>query len=110
MTKSVTLAKAGRFWPTQKKAKAHFSQMLSKYKIGQHVELDQDHNDLAALLEIYDTTGAKRGVGVQSFFLDRDRENGGATNCFHVKRVDGTEIDFSVHRAVEYTSKIQAEK
>lgn len=106
--KSVTLKKAGRSWPTQANARKHFSQMLTKYTLGQRVTEEADHNDLLALLEIYDTSGSKRGAGVEYFFLDRDRENRGPTNCFYVKRSDGTEMDFSVHKAIVYASKIQA--
>lgn len=110
MAKSVTLAKSRRFWPTQGEAKEHFSLMLSRYKVRQSVGPGEDHDDLLALLEIYDKSGAKRGAGVESFFLDRDREHGGATTCFYVKRVDGTDIDFSVHKAVAYISQLQAKK
>lgn len=110
MAKSVTLEKSKRFWRTQGDAKEHFKKMLSRYQVGQSVSPGGDHDDLSALLEIYDTTGEKRGTGVDSFFLDRDREHGGTTNCFYVRRVDGTEIDFSVHKAVAYASQVQAKK
>ena len=110
MAKSLRLIKSGRFWPTQRDAKEHFSLMLSRYKIGQSVGTGPDHDALAELLEIYDDTGDKRGSGVESFFVDRDREHGATTNCFYVKRTDGSEIDFSVYKAVAYASQIQARK
>lgn len=108
MAKSVTLAKAGRHWKTQTEARAHFSAMLKRYKRGQQVPPGADHNDLAALLELYDETGEKRGSGIASFFLERDIEHGGMNDCFYVKRTDGSQIDFSIHKAVSYVSQKQS--
>lgn len=110
MAKSVTLEKVGRFWKTQSAAKEHFLEMLSRYQVGQSVEVKEDHDDLVALLDLYDTTGIKRGVGVESFFVAKDIDHGGNTTCFHVKRVDGTTIDFSLHKAVARISQAQAKK
>lgn len=110
MAKSVTLAKAGRQWKTQTEARAHFSAMLKRYKRGQQVPPGADHDDLAALLELYDVSGAKRGQGIASFFLERDVEHGGMNDCFYVRRSDGTHIDFSVYKAVSFVSQMQSAK
>lgn len=110
MAKSVTL-KNGRVWRTQDLARKHFSDMLHRYKRGQNVVLgSQDHDDLLALLEIYDTDGSKAGQGIASFFLDADHAHPGNTSCFYVKRIDGTSEDFSVYSAVKYVSQIQNQK
>ncbi|MEG1129621.1 MAG: DUF3223 domain-containing protein [Comamonas sp.] len=110
MAKSVTLEKRGLHWKTQTLAREHFVKMLHRYKRKQAVLPGSDHDDLLALLEIYDVSGTKRGSGVASFFLDADREYGGTTDCFYVKRTDGSSEDFSVHKAVIYTSQIQNKK
>lgn len=110
MAKSVTLEKRGHHWKTQALAKDHFAKILHRYKRKQSVPPGCDHDDLLALLEIYDVTGAKRGSGVASFFLDADREHGGTTDCFYVKRTDGSSEDFSVYKAVIYASQIQSKK
>ncbi|WP_416208686.1 DUF3223 domain-containing protein [Acidovorax sp.] len=110
MAKSVTLTKSGRHWNTQTEARAHFSEMLGRYRKGQAVPIGKDHDDLLALLEIYDVSGSKRGCGVASFFLDEDREHEGNTNCFYVRRTDGSSEDFSVHKAAIFVSKLQSKK
>lgn len=107
MAKSVTLKQCGRHWDTQSKAIAHYVEMLNRYKRKQAVQYGSDHNDLLALLEIYDTDGKKCGCGVSSFFLDADRDHPGNTNCFYVLRADGSSEDFSVYQAVRYVSRVQ---
>lgn len=108
MAKPVTLIKSGRRWETQDSAKKHFVSLLNSYKRGQTVPQGSDHNDLLALLEIYDLSGAKRGSGVASFYLDAaPSEHQGNTSCFYVKRTDGSTEDFSVHQAVKFASQIQ---
>lgn len=110
MTKSVSIEKRGHHWKTQTLARAHYTEILHAYKRGQVVPAGSHHEDLLALLEIYDISGAKRGFGVASFFLDADRDHGGNTDCFYVKRTDGSSEDFSVHKAVIYASQIQSKK
>lgn len=110
MAKSVTLDRRNLHWKTQSLAKDHFSAILHRYKRGQVVPPGDDHEDLLALLEIYDVSGAKRGPGVASFFLDADRDHPGNTDCFFVKRVDGSSEDFSIYKAVIFASQSQAKK
>ncbi|MBS7778511.1 DCL family protein [Acidovorax sp. CCYZU-2555] len=107
MAKSVTLEKCERHWNTQSLARDHFVQMLHRYARGQTVAHGSDHNELLALLEIYDTDRTKRGCGVASFFLDADRDHPGNTNCFYILRTDGSSEDFSVHKAVKHVSQLQ---
>lgn len=109
MAKSVTLPN-GRTWKTQTAAKAHFKDMLGRYRNGHQITDPADHEDLQALLSVYDSdllpgVEPKSGSGIKCFFRDKDREHGGTTDCFYVERIDSTKVDFSFHRAVEVASR-----
>lgn len=54
MTKSVRLPN-GRHWRTQSEARDHFKQILSRSTLGERVTDADDHADLAALLQVYDS-------------------------------------------------------
>lgn len=111
MPKPLTL-KNGKSWRTQALAKGHFKDMLARHKNGQKVTDPSDHGDLLALLDCYDRDvllprETKTGSEVEYFFRDRDTEHPGNTDCFHVRRTDGTIIGFSTIRAVEVASRSQ---
>lgn len=96
----------GREWRSRKGAKAHFTEMLGRYKDGQVITDAADDSDLRALLERYDSVlppGAetKVGVGVAHFSRERNAGDGWATSGFHVHRTDDSTIDFSFYRAIE---------
>ncbi len=108
MTKSVKLPN-GRHWRTQGEAMDHFKNMLSRSTLGERVIDADDHADLAALLQVYDSVlpaGAptKAGDGVDFFSKQRNRGDGWSSDGFHVHRVDGTQIDFSYKEAVRVAS------
>ncbi|NKE68694.1 DUF3223 domain-containing protein [Ramlibacter sp. RBP-2] len=110
MTKTVSLPN-GRTWRPQSAALDHFKDMLNRYADGQRVTDQQDHDDLAALLSVYDAvpglSETKTGVGVDYFYRDLDREprpGGVKTSCFYVMRQDGTAVDFSAIKAVRVAS------
>lgn len=96
-------------WPTISAAKAHFSAILGRYADGDRVTDASDQDDLLALLKKYDqglsADQAKGGIGVGHFFKARDEAHYGMTSCFHVRRLDGTAVDFSIHRAVEHAAR-----
>jgi len=109
MAKSVKL-KNGRFFKTQKAAKDHFKYIFDKYKNGDIVSNSADHSDLVSLIDAYDSAlsggkEAKAGVGISHFFRATDIEHYGVNDCFFIKRVDGSEIDFSFHKAVVIASQ-----
>ena len=104
MPKPVSLAN-GRQWSTRTKALAHFKQMLAKYSVGDVISDPFDHDDLKALVTLYDSVlppGAptKIGVGVRHFSKERNSAAGWSTEGFHVHRTDGTSDDFSYIDAV----------
>ncbi|MCA0184838.1 MAG: DCL family protein [Proteobacteria bacterium] len=111
MAKSLNLS-GRRSWATQKAAKAHFGAILHRYSNGEPITNNDDHNDLLALLSAYDAdtppAEKKSGSGVEYFFRDKEPEHGGVNNCFWVRRTDGSSIDFSFHKAVEYVSRAQS--
>lgn len=108
MTKSVRLPN-GRYWRTQGEAMQHFKEMLSRSTLGERVTDADDHADLAALLQIYDSVlppggATKAGTGIVFFSKQRNRGEGWSSDGFHVHRVDGTQIDFSYKEAVRVAS------
>jgi Protein of unknown function (DUF3223) len=108
MAKPVQLSN-GRTWPTQGAALAHFKEMLARYGDEEIVEDHGDHEDLLAVLERYDAVivdgPAKIGAGVDLFFRRQNRGDGYSTPGFWVRRVDGSETDFSYIAAVKGTPK-----
>lgn len=108
MAKSVELFN-GRTWKTQWAALKHFKEMLARYADEQEVSDMQDHDDLAALLGRYDeviTDGlAKVGAGIDYFFRRRNKGEGWSSPSFWVRRIDGTETDFSYIQAVRGVGK-----
>jgi hypothetical protein len=107
MTKSVSLVN-GRKWKSRKAAIDHFKEMLARYKDGDRISNSTDHDDLSALLALYDSVvplGAekKSGTGIAHFSRQRNIGDNWASSGFHVHRTDGTSIDFSFYDAVRTT-------
>lgn len=94
----------GRLWATQTAALEHFKAMLHRYADNETVEDRADHDDLVALLERYDGAiidgPSKIGAGIDSFFRRRNVGVGYSTPGFWVRRIDGSETDFSYPNAV----------
>jgi Protein of unknown function (DUF3223) len=94
----------GRTWPTQAAALDHFRQLMARYADGEMIDDTSDYADLLALLVRYDATvtdgPSKIGVGVRAFERRRNDYNGYASSGFWVRRVDGSETDFSFVQAV----------
>jgi Protein of unknown function (DUF3223) len=104
MVKSVHLPN-GRQWRTRSEALAHFKQMLARYSNGELVSATSDHDDLCALLALYDSVLApgeptKAGARISHFSREQNAGEGWTTDGFHVHRIDGTSIDFSYISAV----------
>lgn len=104
MPKPITLTN-GREWPSQTAALQHFKDMLARYADDDIVENGDDHDDLVALLERYDSAIAelptKTGVGIDLFVRRRNDGDTFSTSGFWVRRTDGTETDFSYISAVK---------
>lgn len=107
MAKSVPIQLSnGRSWSKKGDAVDHFRIMLARYADGDRVLDATDHDDLAALLKVYDAvvpTGSptKMGSGVSHFERRKDRDHPGHTSCFFAVRTDGSSIDFSTRRALD---------
>ena len=105
MTKSVQLSN-GRQWRSRKDAKAHFREMLHRYKDGEKVTDPSDESDLRALVDLYDSVmpagkPTKTGTGIKGFSRQVNSGPGFSTPGFHVHRTDESSIDFSIYDAVE---------
>lgn len=104
MAKQVELSN-GRAWPTKAAAKAHFKDMLGRYKDGCVVSDLDDHIDLCALLERFDVLVAegatKIGPGIDRFERRLNKGDGWSSPGFWVIRIDATETDFSYIKAVD---------
>ncbi|PNL00798.1 DUF3223 domain-containing protein [Burkholderia glumae] len=88
----------------------HFKKMLARYRDGSRISDPTDHNDLASLLEVYDSVlnadqPSKAGTGVSHFERRSDQDHPGHTSCFFVVRTDGTSNDFSTRRALDVASE-----
>lgn len=104
MAKPVQLPN-GRQWRTRSEALEHFKQMLARHSNGERVTAPADHDDLCALLTLYDGVLApgeptKTGSGISHFSRERNAGDRWSTDGFHVHRTDGTSIDFSYISAV----------
>lgn len=113
MAKPVVLSN-GREWRTQSAAEAHFRELRDRYELKVPIDDPQDHDDLAALLERYDTAivegVSKIGAGIHHFEVRMNYIPGrGSTRGFWVVRTDGSETDFSFIAAVKGTPKPEAQ-
>ena len=100
----------GKSWKNKGDAKDHFKDMLSRHAVGVRIVDDEDHNDLVALLTVYDSVlpagePSKVGAGIAYFEKRMDTDHPGRTFCFFVVRRDGTSIDFSYIRALDVAGK-----
>jgi hypothetical protein len=100
----------GRSWPKKGDAVDHFKAMLARYRDGSRVSDSDDHSDLAALLDVYDSVlddgePTKAGIGASHFERRKDQDHPGHTSCFFVVRTDGTSVDFSFRRALDVAAE-----
>lgn len=113
MAKEVSLPN-GRSWKTQTKALTHFKEMLGRYADEQVIDDASDHQDLLTLLERYDLAIAdgpsKIGAGVDCFLRRRNVGPDYSTPGFWVRRIDGSETDFSYINAVKGKPKTDAQQ
>ena len=89
---------------TRGAAEDHFLGMRLRYALNTPVDNQAEHEDLLALLERYDEAihdgPSKTGKGVAHFETRMNRTNGGTNIGFWVVRVDNSETDFSIIKAV----------
>lgn len=113
MAKGVTLSN-GRSWPSQKDATEHFRQIRNRHADGVPIDSAQDHDDLLALLVRYDAAHgeeeAKIGVGIDTFEVRTNFGSGGPTRGFWLRRLDGSETDFSFPWAIRGIPKPESQE
>jgi hypothetical protein len=104
----------GRSWKSQKAATEHYRAIRDRYADRAPIDDASDHDDLAALLERYDTAhtdeDTKIGSGIDYFEVRTNFGSGGPTRGFWVTRKDGTSTDFSFPWAIRGIPKPQAQE
>ena len=111
--KPVTLSN-GKTWKKQGEAQQYFLDMRLRHPLNTPIANPTDHEDLLALLERYDEAihdgPTKIGAGIAHFETRVNRTNGGRTVGFWVVRVDNSETDFSIVKAVAARGSTQAQQ
>lgn len=82
-------------------AHQHFQEMLQSYDVDDHVS-DEDAELLLALLKRHPSYAAKVGVGIARFEVI-EAEFG--SQCFAVRRIDGSYEDFSYKKCISEGGK-----
>jgi Protein of unknown function (DUF3223) len=108
----VTIILNGHCWPSQNAAIEHFRKMLGRYVNDEMITAFNDHADLLALVRHYDETAGhnKIGVGVEKFYRRHNTCSGFSSSGFWLRRVDGTETDFSFVQAVRGRARSQEQE
>ena len=104
----------GREWKSKTAARAHFTAMLRRYGDDQPITGSEDHDDLCALVERFDTLVAdeapKSGAGIDHFERRMNRGEGWKSPGFWIVRTDGTETDISLVKAIEGKPKPRSQE
>ncbi|TAU13816.1 DUF3223 domain-containing protein [Rhizobium leguminosarum] len=113
MAKPIRLSN-GKCLKTQGAALEHFRKMLARYGDNCLVDDHDDHADLIALIERYDTVESdgppKMGVGISRFERRLNRGAGFTSPGFWILRTDGSITDFSYVSAVRGVPKTLSEE
>jgi hypothetical protein len=104
----------GKAFPSRGAAEDHFLDMRSRHTLNTPIDDAVDHEDLLALLERYDEAihdgPSKTGVGIAHFETRLNRTNGGTNVGFWAVRVDNSETDFSIIKAVAAKGSTEAQQ
>lgn len=104
----------GKVFPSRGAAKDHFLDMRSRYALNTPINNPADHEDLLALLQSYDESihdgPSKTGAGIAHFETRMNRTNGGMNVGFWAIRVDNSETDFSIIKAVAAKGSSEAQQ
>jgi hypothetical protein len=104
----------GKSWASQGDAQNHFLDMRLRHQLNTPIADPADHADLLALLERYDEAinegPSKIGAGVAHFETRMNRTNGGRNIGFWVIRINNSETDFSIFKAVAARASTKAQQ
>lgn len=102
----------GKTFLSRGAAENHFFDMRSRYALNTPIDNSEDHEDLLTLIERHDESihdgPSKTGKGVAHFETRVNRPNGGKNIGFWVVRVDKSETDFSIIKAVAAKGSTEA--
>ena len=114
MPKKPLVLPNGKAFPSRGAAENHFLDMRSRHALNTPIDNPADHEDLMALLERYDEAihdgPSKTGKGIAHFETRMNRTNGGTNVGFWAVRVDNSETDFSIIKAVAAKGSTEAQQ
>jgi hypothetical protein len=93
---------AHKEFSTKKEATEFFKEMLENYNDGDRVLSIDDDNILFDLIQRHPEVAEKVGVGINYFY--RNQSPNHPTSCFHIKRKDGSNTDFSIKTCINSTN------
>ncbi|HEY0013242.1 MAG TPA: DUF3223 domain-containing protein [Allosphingosinicella sp.] len=104
----------GKAFASRGEAENHFLEMRTRYSLNTPIDHNADHEDLLALLERYDDAihdgPSKIGAGIAHFETRMNRTNGGTNLGFWAIRVDNSETDFSIFKAIAARGSTEAQQ
>lgn len=113
MAQAVKLSN-GKEWKSKKAAKEHFTTMLHRYSNDETISDSDDHDDLCALVERFDTLVAdeapKNGPGIARFERRLNIGDGWKSPGFWIVRTDKTETDISLVKAIDGKPKPRSQE
>lgn len=104
----------GKSFPSRGAAEAYFLDMRLRYRLNTPIDGPMDHDDLLSLLERYDEAihdgPSKIGAGIGHFEARLNRTNGGTNVGFWAVRINNSETDFSIIKAVAAKGSTEAQQ
>ena len=114
MPKKPLVLPNGKAFSSRGAAHTYFLDMRMSDALNTPVANPADHEDLIALLERYDEAildgPSKTGKGIAHFETRMNRTNGGTNIGFWAVRVDNSETDFSIIKAVAGKGSTEAQQ
>lgn len=93
----------GAIMKTKKELLLRFRQILHSFSIGEPIN-DLEHIFIEGQLRMHPNADQKFGCGIDYFFVKENKYN---NKAFYIKRIDGSETDFSFYSCIYPTSKLQ---
>lgn len=99
MAQRQTINIGEKVFKTKAESKEFVKAILNKYELENSLNT-ADFEFICELLRRHPEYEKKRGVGINEVVIKLDK-NWGKTRCFHIKRIDGTETDFSYLHCID---------
>ena len=99
MAQRQTINIGEKIFKTKAESKDFVKAILNKYELQNSLDTT-DFQFICELLKRHPEYDKKLGVGITKIIIKLDG-NWGKTRCFHIKRIDGTETDFSYLNCID---------